>query len=151
MLFRSGRPLGAGRPHAGDFALLKGWVEEVATALQRGGGGGIDASRVRPGALVAALDATVSRPGFMRHFWPPIRFKAERCDSCGICRERCPAGRLDDMPHIDDTIKCLYCYQCVRSCPRGAFNAPMWMVSPFVRLFSRLWRLRGAHSTRVYA
>ena len=151
LMFRSGRPLGAGRPHAGDFALLKGWVDKVAAALQEGKRGGIDGSRVRPGLLVAALDATLSRPQFMRHFWPPIRFRAERCDSCGICRKRCPVGRLDELPRIDASKKCLYCYQCVSSCPRGAFQAPMWVASPFVRAFSLIWGLRGPHATRVYA
>jgi len=150
MMFRSGRPLGKGRPGEGDFEVLEGWIDDIAPRLEQGETVGIDASCVRPAGIDTVLDATVCRPEFMRYLWPNIRFRPEKCNSCGICRERCPAGRLGDLPRIDGANRCLYCYQCVRSCPEGAFDAPMWMVSPFVRAFSKLSGMRKRHSTRVY-
>ena len=151
MMFRVGRPAGKGRPNEEDFEVLRRWVEELAHGLERDDVAGIDASRIRPGRFDRMLDAVVFNPGFMHHFWPRIRFSPERCDSCGACQKKCPVGRLDDLPRIDGGTDCLYCYQCVRSCPQGAFDAPMWIAHPVIRMFSKALGMREKHATRTYA
>jgi NAD-dependent dihydropyrimidine dehydrogenase PreA subunit len=151
MMFRDGDPVGKDHPHGGDFELLREWVEELASGLERDDVASIDSSRIRPGKLDLMLDAVVFNPGFMHHLWPRIRFRPERCDSCGACQKKCPVGRLDDLPRIDDGNRCLYCYQCVRSCPEGAFDAPMRMAHPVIRFFSKASGKRKEHATRSYA
>ncbi|MBN2026821.1 MAG: 4Fe-4S binding protein [Actinobacteria bacterium] len=151
MMFRGSSPAGKGRPNEEDFEALGRWLEELTHGLERDDYEGIDASRIRPGRFDRLIDAAVFNPGFMHHFWPVIRFRPDRCDSCGACQKKCPVGRLDDLPRIDSDIDCLYCYQCVRSCPRGAFEARMWIAHPAIKLFSKASGMRKKHATRTYA
>jgi NAD-dependent dihydropyrimidine dehydrogenase PreA subunit/NAD(P)H-dependent FMN reductase len=150
MMFRDRRPLGKDHPGEEDLEMLSGWVEEIARGLEREDTAGIDGSLIRPGKFDRALDAAFFNYSFMHHFWPRIRFRPERCTSCGVCQKKCPVGRLDDLPRIDEDSRCLYCYQCVRSCPEGAFEAPMWIAHPAIRFFGKLSGLREKPSTRVY-
>ncbi len=150
MMFRDSRPTGEGRPNEEDFEVLGRWLEELEVGLAHDGVAGIEASNIRPGRFDRMLDAAVFNPGFMHHFWPRIRFRPERCDSCGACQKKCPVGRLDDLPRIDGGIDCLYCYQCVRSCPRGAFDAPMWIAHQAIRFLSKASGMRQKHATRTY-
>ncbi len=152
MMFRAGDPLGRGHPDGGDMETLRGWFGEVSPRLGRTDGAGMDFTSVRPaGALDRIIDAAVFTPQVMSLFWPPIRFREDRCIDCGACKEACPVGRLDGLPHVDEGIGCLYCYSCVRSCKQGAFTAPMWTISSAVRLLSRARGLKRKQATRGYS
>lgn len=138
MMFRSDNPVGDGHPDEGDFEVLRRGLEKVIDRIESDEGLVLDVSAIRPARLDRFLDAVAFRPGVMRHIWPRIRFRPDRCDSCGACRKWCPAGRLDDLPDIDESVSCLHCYQCVRHCPHRAFDAPMRISHPAIRLFSKM-------------
>jgi len=151
MMFRDGHPVGIGHPGEDDWETLASWVDELSPLLERGSGGTMDYAATRPpGMLNRMLDATIFTPRFMRHFWPNIRFMPEKCTLCGVCRESCPVGRLDGLPQIDSFAECLYCYQCVRRCPEGAFDASMWITHPAIRLLSKVSRRHGGQATSFY-
>lgn len=48
----------------------------------------------------------------------------ERCTSCGLCTEHCPAGAMqmhDQGPGLDKE-KCIHCYCCQEMCPQDAIG-----------------------------
>lgn len=152
MMFRDPDPIAKGHPNDEDWETLAAWIETLSGKLGEDGGGAVSYADTRPpGKVGRVLDATVFTPGVMRHFWPPIRFYPEKCTSCGACQATCPVGRLDDLPRIDETVRCLFCYQCVRHCPEGAFDAATKLMHPAVRMLSRVSGLREAQATRFYA
>lgn len=151
MMFLAAEPLGSGHPGEEDWKVLASWIGQVSPALKSGRAVTMDYSRARPvGAFTRLLNAFVFTPRSIQLFFPPVRFRSERCDGCGTCREVCPARRLDRTPEIDESRACMYCYQCVRRCPKGAFSAPVRVMYPGLRALSRVWGRRSDHSTRAY-
>lgn len=61
------------------------------------------------------------------HFRGKLMFYAERCIGCKMCERDCPSGAIkirkvgDKIFEADiDMGKCVYCAQCVDSCPKDA-------------------------------
>lgn len=55
--------------------------------------------------------------------WAPLRLVAhpERCTSCGLCQQGCPASaRSASTPERCDPSECLFCLRCMRICPKEA-------------------------------
>ncbi len=57
-----------------------------------------------------------------------LDIKAMRGSNCRVCQRDCPAGAIEIVevdgkkrPQIDLN-KCIFCYQCVESCPREAIK-----------------------------
>ncbi len=57
-----------------------------------------------------------------------LDIKAMRGSNCRVCQRDCPAGAIEIVevdgkkrPQIDLN-KCVFCYQCVESCPRDAIK-----------------------------
>ena len=44
----------------------------------------------------------------------------EGCDDCGVCQAGCPMDAIADDPRGTDQQECIYCLECVESCPSGA-------------------------------
>jgi ferredoxin len=42
-----------------------------------------------------------------------------RCISCGICEKKCPAACIDSREKRIDGGRCVLCFSCAASCPRG--------------------------------
>lgn len=73
--------------------------------------------------LVARLPAARIKD-FLASRRPYPRFQADVCNSCGLCREHCPAqaiiadqGSVSLVPGA-----CIRCYCCLEFCPRGAVS-----------------------------
>ncbi|MCD8206548.1 MAG: 4Fe-4S binding protein [Bacteroidales bacterium] len=43
---------------------------------------------------------------------------ASKCDQCGICRDACPMGSIDETMQVSGL--CIKCQACVRKCPQHA-------------------------------
>ena len=48
---------------------------------------------------------------------------AEKCVSCGICRDLCPVGAIviEEFARVE-TQTCIGCGRCVQDCPKGAIS-----------------------------
>ena len=115
------RELGAGRPNAGDEALM----DELAA---------------RTAELTAAWETAPQTPVTVRgqepirpYYTPrdragnPINIlkvkpktDLSRCGGCGLCAEICPMGSIDpaDVSQVQGI--CIKCCACVKGCPSGA-------------------------------
>jgi ferredoxin len=55
--------------------------------------------------------------------WALPEIDLAKCDHCGSCVERCPAGAVEmsaDGPTIARPENCTYCAECDAFCPQGA-------------------------------
>lgn len=54
----------------------------------------------------------------------PIELNEERCTSCGVCSQICPAGAIEARRHpIFHMERCIQCFCCVELCPNKALTA----------------------------
>ena len=115
------RELGAGRPNAGDEALM----DELAA---------------RTAELTAAWETAPQTPVTVRgqepirpYYTPrdragnPINIlkvkpktDMSRCGGCGLCAEICPMGSIDPADVSQVKGICIKCCACVKGCPTGA-------------------------------
>jgi polyferredoxin len=59
---------------------------------------------------------------FAKYSLVKLRIDKENCNNCGICAKNCKASCLDsDSCQIDYT-RCVVCFNCIESCPRGAIK-----------------------------
>lgn len=45
-----------------------------------------------------------------------------KCNSCGICVEKCPVHNIELLEKVKIGDRCQYCFRCVGICPRGAIH-----------------------------
>jgi len=151
MFFRSAHPLMQGHPDESDFKVLEEWMDELSDRLESGDPYALDARSVRPSSpLFRLLISTVVNMRLLGAIIPRYRFCSARCRQCGACQARCPTGRLEYLPAKRGNRRCLYCLECVRVCPSGAFDAPMWMIHPFVRTLQKLMSRWEEQRTKYY-
>ncbi len=156
MMFRSRNPIGNNHPGVEDWQALEEWIDLVAPRLEEGDGDRdgdeleIESTR-RDSRFYIMLTKTVFDMRVMGMMMPPIRFNPAKCPDCGVCMRRCPSDRLHSIPRGPDKgIGCLHCFECVEVCRKGAMNAPMFMVSPFIRLLQRTSKRHEVQSTKYY-
>ncbi|MBN1288839.1 MAG: 4Fe-4S binding protein [Actinobacteria bacterium] len=151
MMFKSGNPLGKGRPGESDNGEIKSWVDSISSSLESTGGKSMDYSVARQRQLFGkVMQATAFRPEFQGFIFPPVSFREESCDSCGACIEVCPSGRLDNLPRINKSVKCLHCYQCVKVCGESAMSAPVRLMQPVLHALARISRGSSEPVTTCY-
>lgn len=101
----------AGRPDEEDKAAAAVFARESIRRLDT----------VQTAAAIPAIEVPGNRP--YRETKPiPLHPAADRkCNRCGVCAQRCPAGAIPvDMPKRTDKARCIACGRCVRICPRRA-------------------------------
>lgn len=61
--------------------------------------------------------------GFVQeHARMHIEIDPDRCDSCGICEDRCRTQSIKVVSRYVDQTRCVRCFDCVADCPRGAIR-----------------------------
>lgn len=100
--------LACGRPDETDRANLAGFGVEILALARQGHRLAKAPGRPRDWEIPADLN-----------FFPVT--DPDRCTSCGLCAEICPAGAIpQDRPAHTDTGLCIDCYACVKNCPAKA-------------------------------
>lgn len=151
MFFRSERPMSKGHPGDVDWEVLDEWMGKVAGRLSAEDPYRLDSRTLRSSnPILRLLVSTVFNMRVIGALIPMYRFCSARCRRCGACRTQCPTGRLDTLPPLRGRKGCLYCLECVRVCPSAAFDAPMWVVHPFVRVMKRLLARWEEQRTKYY-
>ena len=125
--------------------------EAVAARLEAGDPYKLDPSDVRPASpILRLLVSTVINMRVTALILPRYRFCSIRCRRCGACQAQCPTGRLAYLPPMHSRENCLFCMECIRVCPGGAFDAPMWAIQGFVLFMRRMITRREDRRTRYY-
>lgn len=151
MMFRDEEPVGGSHPGEEDWDVLKDWIDAVVERLEPGNTGELDIDRFRSrNPATRLLTSTLFNMRFMGKVTPKIRFHRGRCTGCGACGERCPVGRLDNLPKIPWRPRCLHCYECVRVCPEGALDARISRSYPVIRFFRAISGCREKQITKYY-
>lgn len=61
--------------------------------------------------------------GFIQtHARMHIEIDPDKCDSCGICEDRCRAQSIKVVSRYVDQQRCVRCFDCVADCPNGAIR-----------------------------
>lgn len=68
---------------------------------------------------LGALLSLISPLGIFR------REVSSDCNSCLLCRDRCPMGAIEENPFNTKGTECIQCLNCVRVCPRQAVSFPV--------------------------
>ncbi len=115
--------VGAGRPDETDLAELDAFALRLAKILRSPRKAESDAAK--------DADAPRAKEKLPPYYTPlkedgtPANFlkakpetDAEKCDHCGICRDACPIGSIDEK--MQPAGLCIKCQACVRKCPQHA-------------------------------
>lgn len=73
---------------------------------------------------VGAMLSLLSRYSIFR-----ITFDGNSCTSCGACEHTCKAEAIDSKSMKVDSSRCVDCFNCISSCPKGGLQ--LRAVSPF--------------------
>ncbi|MCX5859387.1 MAG: 4Fe-4S binding protein [Proteobacteria bacterium] len=127
LMFGGKKPLGRNHPDAGEKALTKKLVDKIISGSfeEEGAADSISWQTLNnKRALVRMLSRTVNMKS-LGPMMPKISINPEKCTKCQVCLEACPVRviSINTAPRI--LTGCIYCYNCVRLCPEGVFEASM--------------------------
>ncbi|SHF87694.1 4Fe-4S binding domain-containing protein [Desulfacinum infernum DSM 9756] len=121
MMWRSERPLGAGRPNREDLLLVRSFVDRLVRRLKsdRSEPLPLDALDYQPPGRRDEMTAKMESPP------PPFekRIDKEKCTLCGLCQSSCPARTISLEPEPTIGPRCIDCMTCYRLCPEEAVQA----------------------------
>lgn len=102
------RKVAAGRPDAGDVAVLKDMAVKIKVRL--------DSGDITP---VSVPGSVPEKP--IGNFGGKMAPKAtDDCTHCGICAEKCPTQAIDPGTMEAGKDKCIGCMRCISVCPSDA-------------------------------
>lgn len=142
LMFQGGRPLGQEHPDEVDKGMVEKLVKKIQNKMRR------SHSREIPHGIVkhpSAWARLISRGVNLKSFdlvAPAIRVVSEKCTQCGECLSVCPVNVIQVKPSLKIMPGCIYCYNCVRLCPEGAFEANMRGFERMLRAMSVMNRER---------
>lgn len=58
----------------------------------------------------------------------------EKCTSCKLCEIRCKAGCIDSKNKFVDLSRCVFCFNCLNSCPQNALAYNFKMIKNYKKL-----------------
>ncbi len=122
--------VGAGRPDEADLTELDAFALRLAKSLRSPREAESDTAQGAKADTAQAGDALYMEE--LPPYYTPLKedgtpadflkakpeTDAAKCDQCGICRDACPMGSIDDAMQVVGL--CIKCQACVRKCPQHA-------------------------------
>ncbi len=95
--------------------------------------------------------ATAMYPIVKNEFYPNTRgnidIDIDKCNFCGLCSRRCPAGAIEvskpDRKWEIDRTRCIVCNFCVQVCARDSLSTGRHYTSPMTDKANRIFTIYG--------
>lgn len=147
LMFQGKKPLHPGKPDAEDLEAVKEFGKRLGEKRSA-------TAHLSPEKDDQILPSNyMDKPGVLRFLderfihmdslvlcMPRPKLNQKLCTSCGTCVKMCPVGNIElngEYPVRKDN--CIWCYNCVRFCPKEAMKASLLPVEPAIRLLSRIF------------
>jgi ferredoxin len=130
LMWQLDNPLGAGHPNSEDDKVIEGLVDEIHRKMESSGGEGIELSRLAYQSKEVHAEMEKMTLEEAKTHIPARQLDEELCNQCEICAEVCPTDGVTLAPYPMFGEGCIYCFNCMRSCPEGAIKAD----------FTELWQ-----------
>ncbi len=129
MMWRFKNPLGEGHPNDEDKAMVRDLIKAVHEKFSNPD----RMSALTPDQL--NYQPKNSQEAFhhadiktTKKIFPPMKFDADLCTECGVCKEECPTRNIVMEPSFQFGDNCIFCYDCVRTCETGAITNDIFHV-----------------------
>ena len=125
LMWQLENPLGAGHPSSEDDKVIEQLVDEISNKMQSGGGKEVELSRLAYQSKEVHIEMEKVTLEKAKAQMPTREVEEEICSQCEICVEVCPTDSVTLAPYPVFGEECVYCFNCMRSCPEGAIKADL--------------------------
>jgi ferredoxin/flavodoxin len=133
LMWQLENPLGAGHPNSADDKLIEQLVGEIYSKMQSGGGKDLELSRLAYQSKEVHAEMEKVTLEMAKANMPTRGVDEEICNQCEVCTEFCPTDAVTLSPYPVFGEDCVYCFNCMRSCPEGAIKADLTEVWERIR------------------
>jgi NAD-dependent dihydropyrimidine dehydrogenase PreA subunit len=125
LMWQLENPLGAGHPNSADDKLIEQLVDETYSKMQSGGGKDVELSRLAYQSKEVHAEMEKVTLEMAKAHMPTRGVDEEICNQCEVCTEFCPTDAVTLSPYPVFGEDCVYCFNCMRTCPEGAIKADL--------------------------
>ena len=125
LMWQLENPLGMGHPNSEDEKVIEQLVEEISNKMQSGGEKEVELSRLAYQSKEAHIEMEKVTLEKAKAHMPTRAVEEEICSQCKVCAEVCPTDSVTLVPYPVFGKECVYCFNCMRSCPEGAIIADL--------------------------
>jgi ferredoxin/flavodoxin len=133
LMWQLENPLGAGHPNSADDKLIEQLVDETYSKMQSGGGKDMELSRLAYQSKEVHAEMEKVTLEMAKALMPTRGVDEEICNQCEVCTEFCPTDAVTLSPYPVFGEDCVYCFNCMRTCPEGAIKADLTEVWERIR------------------
>jgi ferredoxin/flavodoxin len=133
LMWQLENPLGAGHPNSADDKLIEQLVDETYSKMQSGAGEGMELSRLAYQSKEVHAEMEKVTLEMAKAHMPTRGVDEEICNQCEVCTEFCPTDAVTLSPYPVFGEDCVYCFNCMRTCPEGAIKADLTEVWERIR------------------
>ena len=148
LMWQLENPMGAGHPNSADDKAIEQLVDEIFSKMQSGGGQGMELSRLAYQSKEVHAEMERASLEMAKAHMPAREVDEEICSQCEVCAEFCPADAVTLAPYPVFGEDCVYCFNCMRSCPEGAIKADLAEV--WQRIRERAAFLKERPHTQIF-
>lgn len=133
LMWQLASPLGAGHPNSEDDRVIEQLVDEINSKMQGGVEKGLELARLAYQSKEVHAEMEQMTLEKAKTHMPAREIDEEICTQCQVCAEVCPTDAMALTPYPVFGEDCLYCFNCMRSCPEGAIKADLTEVWQRIR------------------
>jgi ferredoxin/flavodoxin len=133
LMWQLENPLGAGHPNSADDKVIEQLVDDIDSKMQSGGGKDLELSRLAYQTKEVHAEMEKVTLEMAKAHMPARGVNEEICNQCEVCVEFCPTDAVTLAPYPVFGEDCVYCFNCMRSCPEGAIKADLTEVWQRIR------------------